>query len=292
VLLGLDHATIAVRDPARAAEQLERTLGLKMVPGGEYPDLGIQSSVALFGADYLELVSVRNPEIAGMNERGRILLDLLSRREARLLGYCLSSDDLDRDVAEARERGLHLEGPFSGSRRLPDGSLMVWRTSWHPHDPWGHLLPPLIHHDTDMMRRRRWVPPDGHPLRANALYSVALVVADRGEAVESYRRLLGEPPDIVEDVPEPPACRARFCVGSFRVEILQPTAPSSSLARLLKQEGEGTFLLGLAVPDLDDAVRFLRERGTAVGPPTPEGVAPLLDPSQTLGISFQLVERT
>ncbi len=75
--------------------------------------------------------------------------------------------------------------------------------------------------------------------------------------------------------------------------IPQETAASSIvLARLLMQEGEGAFLLGLAVPDLDDAVRFLRERGTAVSSPTAQGVAPLLDPSQTLGVSFQLVQRT
>lgn len=290
MLLGLDHVIIAVRELDRASDQMERALGLRFAPGGEQPELGTASAIARFGTDYLELISVRKPEVARDSERGRLLLDLLGRQDAQLVGFAIISDDLERDTVEARGRGLPLEGPFHGSRRRPDGSLLTWRLATVPNDPWGHRLPFLIQHTPGMLQRRSWEPLENHQLRVHALHSVAVAVGDLDAAVEGYRRLLGEPPDTVDDVQQLPARRALFCIGSFHIELLQPTDSTGPLADLLRLRGDGLFLLGLGVPNLEGAVRLLRGLGTAVGDPTPWGVAPLLDPLQTLGVAFQLVE--
>ncbi len=95
---------------------------------------------------------------------------------------------------------------------------------------------------------------------------------------------------MVEDVPALPARRARFAVGDFRVDLLQPVASSGGLADFVRSRGDGLFMISLSVSDLDRAVENLRQRGTAVGNPTPRRRAPLLDPAQTLGARFQLVE--
>lgn len=286
---GLDHAIIAVRDLDRASEQLQRALGLTVIPGGEHPGVGTHNAVARFGTEYIELISVRYPEEAAASERGRVLLQFLKEKEG-LFGFALGSDDLQMDVGEAVSRGLHLEGPFRGSRRRPDGTGMTWRTARLAEDPWGRRIPFLIQHDTPIQERRSLVPPEGHPLNCSGIPMVSVAVSDLDTSVEAYRRLLGCPPDLVEEVPALPARRARFQVASLKLDLLQPQAEGGGLADFVRQEGDGLFMLSLAVPDVDAAVRFLRERGTSVGNPTRPRRAPLLDHGQTLGARFQLVE--
>ncbi len=289
MLLGLDHAIIAVRDLASAREQLQRALGLTVIPGGEHPGMGTHNAIARMGTEYLEIISVRDPKEAAGNEKGRALQEFLSRGEG-LLGFALSSDNLDRDLVEMTVRGLTLEGPHRGSRRRTDGSLITWRTATPPGDPWGRRLPFVIQHDTPIQERRAWAPPGGHPLRASGIPLLSVALAGLQQEIDSYRRLVGEPPEVVEEVPALPARRARFCIGSFRLELLEPATSSGGLADFVRLQGGGLFMVSLAVPNVDEAVQFLRSRGTSVGDPTPRRRAPLLDPSQTLGARFQLVE--
>ncbi|MGE5620417.1 MAG: VOC family protein [Sphingomonadaceae bacterium] len=289
MLFGLDHAIIAVRDLAAATRQLENALGLTVTPGGEHPGMGTHNAIARLGTEYLEIIAVRDPVEAAANRRGQILLDFLSRREG-YLGFALSSDDLNGDLADIRDRGLDLEGPIRGSRQRPDGTVMTWRMAVSPEDPWGRLLPFVIQHDTPIQERRSWVPPGGHPLKVSGIPMVSVAVGRLRPAADLYRRLVGQPPEVTEDVPALPARRARFRVGGLRLDLLEPTAPDGGLADFVHFQGGGLFMVSLAVANLEEAVRLLRSRGTDVGDPTPQRRAPLLDPSQTLGARFQLVE--
>jgi catechol 2,3-dioxygenase-like lactoylglutathione lyase family enzyme len=289
MLLGLDHAIIAVRDLAQARGQLERALGLTVTPGGEHPGMGTHNAIVRLGTEYLEILAVRDPQEATRNEKGRALQEFLAREEG-LLGFAISSDNLERDVVDVAARGIALDGPHPGSRLRPDGSLITWKTSSPPGDPWGRRLPFLIQHDTPIQERRAWAPPGGHPLGVPGIPLLSVAVADLQPRIDDYRRLLGEPPEIVEEVPALPARRARFCIGSFRLDLLQPTSSGGGLADFVRRQGDGPFMVSLAVPNVEEAVRFLRSRGTSVADPTPRRRAPLLDPSQTLGARFQLVE--
>jgi catechol 2,3-dioxygenase-like lactoylglutathione lyase family enzyme len=148
----------------------------------------------------------------------------------------------------------------------------------------------LIQHDSTMQARRGWTPPEGHPLKVNCITTAVVAVADLDAAVDDYRRLLGSPPEGVEQLDEDRARRARFRLWNFRLELLQPQTTEGDLFNFIRDRGEGLFRLALAVPNIDAAVRLLRERGTAVSDPTPERAARLLDPSQTLDARFSLVE--
>jgi len=290
MLTGLDRVTILVKDLERSVEQLERTLGLRFAPGGEQVEVGTISSIARFGTNYLELLSVNRPETAKEHDRGRRLLDMLKQQDVQILGFGIASDDLERDVAEARARGLSLEAPIHGSRRRPDGSILTWRAATVPNDPFGRLIPYLVQPTPGMLQRKIWEGYNSHHLQIDTISSIALVTTNLDAAIESYRSLLGEPPNTVEESFELSACKARYCIGSFRLELFQPMDPSSALGGILHRQGEGIFLIGLGVPNLENAVRFLRARGTSVSDPTPQRSAQLLDPSQTLGVGFQLEE--
>ena len=289
MLLGLDHTIIAVRDLPGATQQLEHALGLTVTPGGEHLEDGTYNAIVRFGVEYLELISVRDPARAAANERGQAILQFLAKGDG-LIGFALGTDDLDGDMLDIAGRNLRLVGPIPGSRRRTNGTVMTWQRAAVANDLWGHTLPFLIQHNTPLQERRQWVPPEGHPLRVTGIPLLSVAVAELDPSIEACRHLLGEPPEVVEDVPALPARRGRFAIGSFRLELLQPAASTGGLADFVRSQGDGLFMISLSVSDLDKAVQTLRQRGTAVGDPTPRRRAPLLDPSQTLGARFQLVE--
>lgn len=289
MLLGLDHAIVAVRDLSAGMARLEGALGVTVTRGGEHPGRGTHNVIVRFGVQYLELISVRNPTEASTDPRGRVVLEA-TRAGDGLLGFAIGSDNIEADMAEASGRNVRLAGPITGGRNRPDGSVMTWRQAYLEDDPYGRVLPFLIQHDTPIEERRSWTPPEGHGLRVTGVPLVSVAVGNLESSTEAYRRLLGEPPEVVEEVPALPARRTRFVLGNSRVELLQPAATSGGLADFVATQGDGLFMITLSVPNLEEAVAFLRGRGTAVANPTPRRRAPLLDPSQTLGARFQLVE--
>ena len=290
MLLGLDHVIIAVRDLPSAMERFAHALGLTVTAGGDHPGSGTHNAIVSFGTEYIEIISVRDQAEAATSERGRIVRDFLSSQGDGLLGLALGTDTLDTEIAGAASRGVPLVGPVAGSRRRPDGSMMAWQLGFAAGDPFGRALPFFIQHDTPLAERRQWTPPGGHPLGATGIPLLSVAVGEMESSVDGYRRLLGKEPEVIEDVPALPARRARFAIGEFRLELLQPQASSGGLAEFVRTQGDGLFMITLSVPDVGEAVAALRQRGTAVGDPTPRRRAPLLDPSQTLGSRFQLVE--
>lgn len=292
MLTGLDHAIIGLSDLSFATA-LGGALALDVSPGGVHPGWGTENAVVRFGLDYLELLAVRDAGEAEASPRGRALLERLRIGEG-WLGYALASDDIEADVAAIRARGLDVEPPQRGTRRRPDGSLMAWRNSRVAGQHWGSPLPFLIQHETPVAERRAWAPPAGHLLGVTRVAAVLVAGPSLEALVADYRRLLGRDPDLVEDVPALPARRAVFAFGGsgggFRIELLEPASREGGLAEFIREFGAGLFLASLAVPDVDRAVEILRSRGTAVGEVTARRRAPLLDPRETAGARFQLVE--
>lgn len=289
MLTGLDHVIIAVRDLEAAMAQLGRAMGLVVAPGGEHPGWGTHNAIVRFGLDYLELLAIRDQAAAGAHPIGRVMARCLEHGEG-LLGFALTSDDLGADRDALRVRGVAVGQVQAGSRRRPDGTLIQWQMAHVDDDVLGERLPFLIQHGTPAAERLSWVPPEGHPLGATRISAVSVAVPALEGAMARYQQFLGREPELVADVPALPARRATFRVGELRLELLQPMADSGGLHDFVQERGEGLFLITLAVPDVARAVQELRQRGTAVGNPTPRRRAPLLDPGQTLGARFQLVE--
>lgn len=290
MLTGLDHVIIAVHDLDKAMAQLGSTLGLVVMAGGAHPGWGTHNAVVRFGLDYLELLAIRDQSEARAHPVGRAVAECLRHGEG-LLGFALASDDLAADLKEMRARGLAMGEPRAGSRRRPDGTVLQWQMANVADDVLGEHAPFLIEHGSPPAERRSWMPAGGHPLTATGISAVSVAVAAIESATARYRQFLGREPAQVADVPALPARRATFRVGEQRLELLHPLANSGGLYDFVQERGEGLFLITLAVPDIDRAVQELRQRGTAVGNATPRRRAPLLDPAQTLGARFQLVEQ-
>ncbi len=53
-------------------------------------------------------------------------------------------------------------------------------------------------------------------------------------------------------------------LGKGHIELMQPTDPSSAVARFLENHGEGVYLVGFETEDIDASAAKLKRRGAKV----------------------------
>lgn len=124
---------------------------------------------------------------------------------------------------------------------------------------------------------------------------VGIAVNSLEEAVPLWRGVLGEPPAGREEVEGEKVRVAFFGEGAGRVELLEPTAPDSAVARHLERRGEGVHHVCLRVEDLEAAVERAVDGGAELVPPgVREGAGghrvAFLHPRTTGGVLLELSE--
>lgn len=198
MLIGIDHFIVATTDPDRAAEKLERTVGVHAGAGGRHEAHGTFNRLAWLGDSYIELMGVFDAALAARSWFGSHALSVTRRAESGALGVVLASDDLRSDMALLRGVGSILGEPEEGQRVRPDGRVVRWRLAHAPAPDPELGLTFLIEHDlrsaewTEADRRERAAEP--HPLGGPArLARVELAVADMRTSTMRLHRDLGVP---------------------------------------------------------------------------------------------------
>jgi methylmalonyl-CoA epimerase len=128
---------------------------------------------------------------------------------------------------------------------------------------------------------------------------VAIVVRDLKIALRFYRDTLGVAPSRILDFPREGVKIAVLPLGGpdgSEIELLEPTDPTSGVARFLEKRGEGLHHLCLEVENIDEALAELMAAGAAVldtlPRPTAEGRGVFLHPKGAGGVLLELVQRT
>jgi len=93
------------------------------------------------------------------------------------------------------------------------------------------------------------------------VHHISFLVADLDKAVERYKDLFEIESVELETLPGRGVATARFDVNGVWIVLVQPVDDDSEPARVLKQQGEGVFLISFAVDDLEDARAKLAAKG-------------------------------
>ncbi len=96
---------------------------------------------------------------------------------------------------------------------------------------------------------------------ANRIDHLGVAVHDLSRAEALFAKLLDVQPAGREEVQTERVLVSFFQVGESRIELLQPTAPDSPIARAFEQRGEGIHHMCLAVDDIEAEVTRLRAAG-------------------------------
>ena len=111
-------------------------------------------------------------------------------------------------------------------------------------------------------------PSDNNPEQA-VLDHLGIAVGSLVEAVKFYEQALGLKVTGYEVIPHEKTRVAMLALGESRIELLEPTAPDSPIARFLAKRGPGLHHICLRVPDLEAAVARLEQNGIHLINPVP-----------------------
>ena len=99
---GVDHVVVAVKDLDASVGKYEAIYGTKVSDRSEAPAAGMKMAFFRFVDSYVELVS-------NIDDQGPIARRLAERGEGVHL-VAMKVDDLEKSVAELREKGVRLVG--------------------------------------------------------------------------------------------------------------------------------------------------------------------------------------
>jgi hypothetical protein len=140
----IDHLVYATPDLADTVDELQRSHGLGLTPGGAHLGSGTRNHLAdLGGGGYLEVIG---PDPAQPDPDGPRPFGVDRLTAPRLLTWAARVSDLDATVAAARRLGYDPGPGRAMSRTRVDGTVLQWRLTAPPDgsDRYGGVVPFLI----------------------------------------------------------------------------------------------------------------------------------------------------
>jgi len=78
------------------------------------------------------------------------------------------------------------------------------------------------------------------------------------ERLELWRDILGLRVEMIEEVPQQKVRVVMLDVGGVRVELLEPMADDSPIAKFIEKRGEGLHHLSFEVDDIEQEIKELK----------------------------------
>jgi len=142
VLSFVDHLVYATPDLGAGIASVEGLLGCTVVAGGRHEGWGTHNALVSLGdATYLEIIA---PDPEASIDGPVTLFGIDELDEPRLVTWATKATDLADLVTNAAGDGVDLGSVASGSRSLPDGSVLTWQLTDPFADRAGGILPFFI----------------------------------------------------------------------------------------------------------------------------------------------------
>lgn len=89
---------------------------------------------------------------------------------------------------------------------------------------------------------------------------VAIAVKNLGESLKAYEKM-GEFEVMKTEVPGQKVKIALLKMGEVKIELLEPTSEDSSVAKFLREKGEGLHHIAFSVTDITESMKELAAKG-------------------------------
>ena len=126
------------------------------------------------------------------------------------------------------------------------------------------------------------------------VHHVAVIVRDLDQALGFYRDRLGMSLQLVLPIPSDGVRIAFLGVGESKIELVEPTDPSTGVARFLESRGEGFHHVCFEVADLAAELDRLATEGLELIDKAPrrgaEGPVAFIHPRSGHGVLVELIE--
>lgn len=115
-----------------------------------------------------------------------------------------------------------------------------------------------------------------------------IVVKDLGAAIKHFETLFDLKVYDRRESKDFGFKNAILPLGKGHIELMQPTDPSSAVARFLETRGEGVYLVGFEVDDIPASIEKLRDRGARVTEGRPDYPIAWVHPKDAHGVFVEL----
>jgi methylmalonyl-CoA/ethylmalonyl-CoA epimerase len=106
-------------------------------------------------------------------------------------------------------------------------------------------------------------------INAKAVNHIGIAVSSIDKHREFYEQVLGATFEAVEEVPSQKVRVAFFRLGDVRLEVLEPTEPTSAVAAFLEKRGEGLHHVAYTVDNIAQRLEDLKAAGLRLIDETP-----------------------
>ncbi len=125
---------------------------------------------------------------------------------------------------------------------------------------------------------------------------IGIAVHSIAEARKFYENVLGLTCERIEEVRAQKVRTAFFTVGETHIELLEPTDPSSPVARFLDKKGEGIHHIGYLSDNVESQLELAEKNGcTLINAVPVEGAGnkriAFLHPGSTHGVLTEICEK-
>jgi methylmalonyl-CoA/ethylmalonyl-CoA epimerase len=98
---------------------------------------------------------------------------------------------------------------------------------------------------------------------------LGIAVASLNDALPVWEKALGLKCERIEEVPSQKVRTAFFDVGGVHLELLEPTAPESAIAKFIEKNGEGIQHVAFETDDIEGQLKLAKDNGVRLINETP-----------------------
>jgi methylmalonyl-CoA epimerase len=238
------HVGIVVRSLEEGCRFYGDALGLPLHKIETIQEQGVKAALLTIGDCEIELLEPIDPE-GGVAR-------FLERRGEGLHHICFETDDIERELAGLKERGVDLID------QQPRRGLAGLICFLHPRAHRGVLV-----------ELAQPVEEERHVAGLKRLDHVVAAVRELEAAAQAWERNLGLKVEHISQAAGGDVKLAGLSAGNALVELAQPLTPDHRLAAFMDERGEGLYSLCIEVDDVEAVVGELHGRGVQVSDPEP-----------------------
>lgn len=132
-------------------------------------------------------------------------------------------------------------------------------------------------------------------MKLSHIEHLGIAVKSLEESIPYYEEVLGLTCYSIEEVADQKVKTAFFRIGEVKIELLEPTAEDSPIAKFIEKRGEGVHHVAFAVDGIEGALAEVEAKGVQLIDNTPrkgaEGLTiAFLHPKSTKGVLTELCE--
>ncbi|WP_027407711.1 methylmalonyl-CoA epimerase [Anoxybacteroides tepidamans] len=134
-------------------------------------------------------------------------------------------------------------------------------------------------------------------MRAKKIDHIGIAVSSIEKALPFYVDILQLELLGIEEVESEKVKVAFLKIGESKIELLEPTAPDSAVAKFIEKRGEGIHHVALGVDDIQARIDELKTKGIRMLNDTPKtgaggALVAFMHPKSAQGVLYELCEKT